>query len=256
MSIGDDELDRRHAASQRVAYRVLAAGSPGGRTFELERGVQGSVVPVLPDRSLFNAVLFGDREPLLAGLEELGRRYEEAGIRAWTVWTRPGDTETPRALRAAGHAHDGEPMLMAASLEEIALEPRIELTLGRPGDWTALARCNDAAYGVDPGSFERALAGIDDPAARAYVALDGGEPVAAAGTIVHDGDVWFLFVATVPRAQRRGLASELMRHALREARAEGARTTSLEASAQGEPVYARMGYRSLGRLGMWERRKA
>ena len=80
--------------------------------------------------------------------------------------------------------------------------------------------------------------------------------MAACGTVVHDGDAGVLFVATVPAAQRRGLASELMRHALREARAAGAWTTTLEASAAGEPVYARMGYRALGRLGMWERRKA
>jgi hypothetical protein len=46
-----------------------------------------------------------------------------------------------------------------------------------------------------------------------------------------------------------------MRTALREARERGCTTTCLEATARGEPVYARLGYRPLGRLGMWELRR-
>jgi ribosomal protein S18 acetylase RimI-like enzyme len=252
---GDAELARRHAASHRAAYRLFASGSAGGTTVELDGGVLAAITPALPERSLFNAVLYDDPAPLLAALDGLDRRYDQAGVNAWTVWTHPGDTATAEALRAAGHAHDGEPMLMAAGLAELDLQPRGEPPQMRSGDWAALARCNDAAYGIAPGTFAVALGGIGDPAARAYVALDDGEPVAACGTVLHDGDANVLFVATVPAAQRRGLASELMRHALREARDAGASTTTLEASAAGEPVYARMGYRSLGRLGMWERRK-
>jgi ribosomal protein S18 acetylase RimI-like enzyme len=148
-------------------------------------------------------------------------------------------------------------MLMAADIADLDLEPRADVQLAPAGDWQALARCNDAAYAMAPGeSFQEVLTGIRDPAARAWVALERGEPVAAAGTLVHDGDCSMIFVATVPAAQGRGLASELMRHGLRDARERGATTASLEASARGEPVYARMGYRSLGRLGMWELRKA
>jgi ribosomal protein S18 acetylase RimI-like enzyme len=256
VSVPDEELAHRHAATHRAAYRLFASGSPGGTVVDLDGGVQAVMTPAVPERSLFNAVLYDESAPLLAALDELDRRYDAAGVRAWTVWTHPGDIPTAEALRAAGHAFDGEPMLMGASLGELDLEPRRALTLAETDDWEALARCNDAAYGLTDGTFGAALAGIADPAARAYVALDAGEPVAACGTVLRDGDAGVLFVATMPSAQRRGLASELMRHALREARAEGARTTSLEASAQGEPVYARMGYRSLGRLGMWERRKA
>jgi ribosomal protein S18 acetylase RimI-like enzyme len=249
------ELARRHAAAQRAAYRLFAAASPDGSTVELEGGVMASIVPAVPDRSVFNAVLYDRPEPLLAALDELAARYDAAGVRAWTVWTHPGDTAAAEALRAAGHAHDAQPMLMGAGLAELDLGARAELSADE-GDWGALAACNDAAYGLPAGTFATALAGIRDPAARAYVVSEGGRPVAAAGTVLHEGDAEVIFVATLPEARGRGLASELMRHALREARADGAETTTLEATALGEPVYARMGYRSLGRLGMWERRKA
>ena len=39
------------------------------------------------------------------------------------------------------------------------------------------------------------------------------------------------------------------------ARDEGATTTSLESTAMGEPVYQALGYRALGRFGMWELRR-
>jgi GNAT superfamily N-acetyltransferase len=57
-----------------------------------------------------------------------------------------------------------------------------------------------------------------------------------------------------PEARGRGLSAEILRHALSAARAQGATTTSLESSAMGEPTYRRLGYRDLGRLGMWEKR--
>lgn len=62
------------------------------------------------------------------------------------------------------------------------------------------------------------------------------------------------FVATRASARGRGLASELLRHALRAAMAEGCGTTTLEATKLGQPVYACMGFRVLGELQMWEQR--
>jgi ribosomal protein S18 acetylase RimI-like enzyme len=256
--VSDDmTLGARHARSQRAAYRAIAEGSPGARAVELPGGVQAAVVPARPDRSVFNAVLFQEPAALLTAHEELTALYARAGVRAWTVWTRPGDEATPKALAAAGHVHDGQPMLMAARLDELDLEPAAGIELARTDAWEALARCNDAAYGLAPEQgFTAALGGVRAPAARAWVALEDGRPVAAAGTLVHQGDCYFVFVATVPAAQGRGLASELMRRGLRDGRERGCTTTSLEATARGEPVYARLGYRSLGRMGMWERRES
>jgi len=62
------------------------------------------------------------------------------------------------------------------------------------------------------------------------------------------------WVATLPQARRRGLASGVIRAALRKARERGRTSTTLWASAMGAPVYGRLGYRTVGHLHLWERR--
>jgi GNAT superfamily N-acetyltransferase len=117
-----------------------------------------------------------------------------------------------------------------------------------------MGRLNDRAFGL-PGDLERLGEAIDDDRTRRWVARAGGEPVACAGIHVHEGDAEVWMVAVVPEARGRGLSAELLRHALSAARDEqDATTTALESSAMGEATYLRLGYRALGRLGMWERR--
>jgi hypothetical protein len=52
-----------------------------------------------------------------------------------------------------------------------------------------------------------------------------------------------------------GIATRLLAVALEQARGRGMTTTSLQASGKGKPVYARLGYRDLGPMTMWERRR-
>ena len=210
-------------------------------------------MPARPDRSVVNGVVYEDPSALIAARERLAAAYDHAGVFAWTVWARPGDEEVPRALRDAGHKFDGQPMLMAGVLDEMDLEPRFAVDFHREPTWGTVARINDVCYGLDPlHSFADAFAGIRE---QAYVAELDGRPVACVAVCPHEGDCGIYFVATLPEARGRGLAGALMRIALREAREQGCETTSLEATAMGEPVYAALGYRSLGRLTMWERRR-
>jgi ribosomal protein S18 acetylase RimI-like enzyme len=90
---------------------------------------------------------------------------------------------------------------------------------------------------------------------HAYVARLDGAPASTLAVHDQDGDAHVTLVGTVESARGRGLASMLMRQALADARERGCTTTTLVATKAGHPVYARLGYRDLGRVQMWERRK-
>jgi predicted GNAT family acetyltransferase len=62
------------------------------------------------------------------------------------------------------------------------------------------------------------------------------------------------FVATVPAARRRGLATTVMRGTLADARLSGLTTTTLQATEAGQRLYATLGYRRLCEMQLWEQR--
>jgi ribosomal protein S18 acetylase RimI-like enzyme len=242
------------AQRKRGFYRMLASASPGARLLEIG-DVQATLAPVRPWFSVFNSVLYRDVRSLRAALPRLAHEYERAGIAAWTVWVPPGDEEAKDLLLDAGHVCDGTPLLMAAPISTIELHSPIRLELLDCPTWRDVARCNDRAHGVlEPWSMAAVFETPDDPASHLYAATDEGRVVSALIAREHGHDCYFWFVATVPEAQRRGYARELMRHALREAKRRGCETTSLESTVAGEGLYASMGYTSLGRYEMWERR--
>jgi ribosomal protein S18 acetylase RimI-like enzyme len=97
--------------------------------------------------------------------------------------------------------------------------------------------------------------GPADPASI-YVARADGEPAASTVSWTHHGDCSIWWVATVPEARGRGLAPGLMRRALAAGRENRCEVTTLQATKLGQPVYEKLGYRGLGAIEMWERRKA
>jgi ribosomal protein S18 acetylase RimI-like enzyme len=64
----------------------------------------------------------------------------------------------------------------------------------------------------------------------------------------HEGDCGIYMVGTVPAARRRGIATALSAHAVAEARLRGCTTVSLQATEMAVGVYARVGFRDLGRF--------
>lgn len=249
---GDAELWRRMNQSMRAEFSEMPR-SAGGKLFE-RKGVLASIVPAAPDRSLPNSVLYEDAEGLAAVLDELGEAYEDAGVRAWTVWVPERDERARSLLGAAGHALDATPAAMVARLLEVE-PPRESDPLPEPEPRLEdLGRLNDLAYGAD-GAFARIIGeGPGDPG-HLYIAKEGGEAVAGLITGDHDGDCSVWWVATALEARGRGLASGLMRRALGDARQRGCDISTLQATKLGEPVYAALAYRRIGTLEMWERRR-
>jgi ribosomal protein S18 acetylase RimI-like enzyme len=210
-------------------------------------------MPVMADRSLFNSVTYDDAGALADALPALAELYARAGVRAWTVWCHD-DPSAARALAAAGPVLDGEPELMCAPLEEIDLEPRGAGECA-PVDVETFVAASDAGWELPPeGSFGPGIRGGPAGGMQYWIGFCEGVAAACAATLVHDGDCYVTFVSTLPALRGRGLAGEVMRAALRAAAEAGATTTSLEATALGRPVYARLGYRALGPAQMWERR--
>jgi ribosomal protein S18 acetylase RimI-like enzyme len=253
--IDEVTLRARQASSQRGFYRALAAGSPDSRLLELPGGVQATIVPARPWFSIFNSVMCADDDALAPSLPELARAYDQAGVKAWTVWVPPENRRQAATLAEAGHVLDSTPMLMTAPLDMIDLAPRLDVDVDSEATWEEVAQCNDCAHGVLPDwSMAAVFSTMEDPATRRYAIRSEGHVVASLLAREQEGDCYLWFVATVPEAQRAGLSSELVRAALRDARDRGCTTTTLESTAMAEPVYERLGFRPLGRYEMWERR--
>jgi GNAT superfamily N-acetyltransferase len=238
-------------ANMAGVFSSLAAHCSDGHALELD-GVSAAVVPRCPDRSVVNCVVYSDTTALARALDTVAGEYERAGVRAWTVWVPEHDREAAALLERAGHLFDARPAAMVRRLD--ALGPaHAPLDLIEP-DMAEASRINDAAYGF-PGDFERAFQSLPPEPAHLYLAAADGVPACTALTYEADGECGVYLVATIREARGRGLAGAVMSHALLEARERGCKTTSLQATARGRPVYERLGYRDIGALHMWERRR-
>jgi GNAT superfamily N-acetyltransferase len=119
---------------------------------------------------------------------------------------------------------------------------RIDAPPGR----LALADLNAAVYDVAAEWVRGAVAGeaLWHTPLYGYVACADGTPISTALAIPLHGILYVGFVATALTYRRRGLAELVMRRSLEAARqATGLTRTALHATADGYPVYLRMGYR-------------
>ncbi len=235
--------------------RFVVAGAPDSRLVE-RRGVAGSLVPSVPTRSIVNSVTYTDAGHLADALAPLAEAYREAGVVAWTVWVPEEDEEAATALTEAGHTLDGRPAAMSLELDGFSPPDLGDLDWDADGTGEELGRLNDLAYGWETAGAAPALREArPGPTTHMYRARQDGETASIAVILDTDDEASAVLVATHPDHRRRGLSTRLLGAALAEARDRGMRTSSLQASGAGEPVYAALGYRPFGRLQMWERRE-
>lgn len=229
--------------------QLLLGGHAGpGRTLERD-GLVASIVPNAPDSPTLNAAVALEPDKAPEHLAELLQRYARARVRRWGLWLDGGASLTAQALTQAGFVVTAASPGMGAVLDDTAGD-------GEPqrADLMTVGQVNDQAYGNFDGRLERTLTPLPNGVLKGYRVDVEGSPAAVALALHHDQDCGVSFVATVPRQRRRGLATQVMRQALADARNHGCTTTTLQATAVGEQLYLNLGYRRLGLMQLWERR--
>lgn len=251
--IDEQELRRRAIEGVRDEVEAFGSGAPSSRLIK-RQGLVAALTPASPRRSLFNSVFLDDPAVLAEEYGGLAQAYEDAGVAAWTVWVADEDRASAELLADRGHVLDAAPRAMAMALDQPpeAPDPPEGIEPG-PCDAQTAAALNDHAYGYDEDGFRAALA--DETSIRWQGAYADGEPVGCVGAIEIGDDCCITGVATPPEHRGRGIASWLLPRALAEARAGGAVTASLQATKAGAPIYERLGFRDLGFIEMWERRR-
>jgi GNAT superfamily N-acetyltransferase len=232
----------------------MGHAAPTSRCVELD-GVLASIVPETPERSLFNSVIYDRADALFQAHADLDRRYQTVGVRAWTVWLMPGETQVAEFLERHGHKFDGAPIAMALDLRSDPLNVDPMLDWSETKNLGTVATINEEAYGMTGSSFRAALRKMEHSGAHFYVARVAGEPASCVMTLEIDGNCGLYCIATLPSAQRHGLSRHIMAAALNEARARGCVTATVQATPMGYGVFRQLGFTDLGKMAMWELRR-
>ncbi|HEX6104202.1 MAG TPA: GNAT family N-acetyltransferase [Gemmatimonadales bacterium] len=187
-------------------------------------------------------------------------KYFISAGRPFSWWVGPADrpADLGRALLDAGFAAAESELAMTADLDRLGsadLAPgglRIEraTTPQRIRDFAVVNAANWSPPDAQVLRFyELAAPILASPEAplRLYVGYLGGEGVATSELTVSEGAVGLYNISTVEAHRRKGIGSALTLRPLVDARAEGHRLAVLQASEDGQGVYARIGFRATGR---------
>ena len=230
---------------------LLGRHSMQGQVIELD-GVTASIVPAASDSPTLNAAVALDPDETIAVLPELAAQWRAAKVRRWGVWIDPAARDLVRHLQRHGLTLSAGAPGMGAELDAIPLPSRNGVPLA---DLATVGHVNDVAYGNHDQRLERTLTPLPAGMLKGYRADLDGAPASVALAMHNEGDCGISFVATIPAARRRGLATAVMHAALEDARTQGLTTTTLQATEAGERLYRTLGYRRLCDMQLWERRR-
>jgi ribosomal protein S18 acetylase RimI-like enzyme len=250
----DDATLRRRLWDGFAALQTMLGGSSRFGSVVRRDGLVASVVPSAPYSPALNAAVALQPEAALEQLEDLAHRYAAHNVRRWAIWIDGGARHVTSQLRRSGLSIASASPGMGAVIADLG----IDLSTARPeptADLRTVGRVNDLAYGNVDARLERTLTQLDEGDLRAYRADLNGAPAAVALALHHGSDCGVSFVATLPQARRRGLATQVMRSVLADAQRNDLTTVTLQATEQGERLYAQLGLHRLGNMELWEHRR-
>lgn len=236
-ALTDTALFGRSLATLVRSWAYLASGSPGAEVSEFAGAAIAAFVRA-PERDfLNNAVLAPGGADLGGTLDTIEDSYGRRGIERYAVWVHESEPQAAAALLARGYRYDSATRTMAMAIGELGAVDTSGLELAT-ADLAEFWRLVGVA-GMVP----------DLPAgAHFYVARYGGANAATLMALDHEGDCGIYMVGTEPAARRRGIATALSALAVAAAGRRGCTTVSLQATEMAVGVYARVGFRDLGRF--------
>ena len=229
--------------------RLFGAHAPRAKLIEGD-GMVACVMRAAPTSSLMNAALSIDPAAPPTNLRRLSDSFRQAGAQKWGVWVDGDDANAAAAATKHGLVLDSRPAAMVVSLDGLPFD---DAPPKQTADLATVGRINDAAYGYEPPKLAPAITALPQTVIAYGASHDGATAsVAMAHDVGNDTAVWF--VATLPHAQRNGLAAAILKRLLLDARERGQTTASLQASPKGRPLYERLGFTTVGSLHLYEER--
>ena len=213
-----------------------------------------------------NAVVHADLSPGAADGAidaSLGRMRALGVPGSWHVGPSMRPTDLGGRLVARGFEYAGDDIGMAVDLSvlpEGVFAPG-DFVVGRVRDEGELAvwvETLGSGFGEGPveagwvGEMYRRLGYDGRTPWRHFLGRLGGEPVATATLYLGAGVAGIYFVFTVEGARRRGIGAAVTLAALREAEGLGYEVGVLGSSEAGYPVYRRLGFEEVCRIGIYE----
>jgi ribosomal protein S18 acetylase RimI-like enzyme len=240
------------------AAREIARWQPDHRVEEREDMLLVADADPFPVGYGNSVMALGTRAPESAEalVARADRFFGQLG-RGYTVWIRDhldGDLEAH--LQGTGLSSFAETpgMVLDAPIPDRPLEPGLRVVqvedTASAGALGAVEAAGYATVGmprhVTEGIFSTPERFIN-PHTVVVLGYLEERPVAAAIANLSHGIAGLYWVVTLPEARGRGLGEACTRLAGNRAFELGARCVILQASAQGEPIYLRMGYREITR---------
>jgi len=218
-------------------------------------------LPALPFNGVFRSQLSAGEVARVAE-ETLGLAAARGVPVAWRVTLTTPRTTTVALEEYGWHAERQVPV-MAADLGGLrwASDPPLgvtveEVTTATLADWSRVVAVSFGCpeeYVHGPAAYDRAFGLPGETTMRRFLARRDGEPVAASAVLPGRAGTalaGIFSVATLEPARGQGLGAHMTRLAMDAARDLGAAVAVLQASDMGRPVYERLGFDTVGHIGV------